>query len=546
MFLQYNKVNDNGIANLLERGKDMQYWIDLIKVVAPIIITNVIFILLLIFKSDIQYFLRNRSIKVKKGNMEIDLKDSNTKEIEKAISATSATNVSPQDEIINMEKKIENTNDNEIEASYFVSLMDAYFKRDTDLMTKAYEKMEKNETDQNKKICNKSFYMRLKFGRGDSKALDELQELEKKYVNSEIHKDILNDLAFCYKKSNEFEKASLLFDKAAEKCLDNEERATNVTLSAICIFEMKDHIKAYEKIISAISDEDDYKALYIYYKELASLYKQTKQDDLYSFALEKAVEYKLNDTGLLFELALSYKELNQDLSLLYYKKLLDILPDTAGALNNIAIVYDKFQIKHQAIKSYKQSADKGNTLASANLAYLYIDAGLFDEAYSLLCDAKNIDDFHPNVGKAIGYLEDVKEKEKSKEEQIITNVIFKQRFNREFASEYFKPLNPSCSISGIWKFEDGCEMELMQKENITEALWNENSIGKKLEILFRNNAGLCRFFSKSYDFSIRDYKYKQEGRGFIYSSGNSLNVLIYLDNDNNKTGKIYKLLRNEQ
>ena len=98
--------------------------------------------------------------------------------------------------------------------------------------------------------------------------------------------------------------------------------------------------------------------------------------ELRAFALEKALELRPNNTDLLFSTAYSYaKDKFDDLALFHYKQVASLTEDNQGTTNNLGVQYEKADMPIASVENYKKSIKKVKLLASANLAYRYMNAG---------------------------------------------------------------------------------------------------------------------------------------------------------------------------
>jgi hypothetical protein len=173
-----------------------------------------------------------------------------------------------------------------------------------------------------------------------------------------------------------------------------------------------------------------------------------------------------------------------------------------------------------AVKFYKKSADLNNTLAMANLAYLYLDAGLTEEASKILDKAKEQPEFHPNVGRALSALIERGEAESKKEEEHLKSAREQQRFFLSFAEAYFIKMPDPPSFVGKWKFPDGIEVMITQNEKEIEAKWVRDNLNYKFTGHIKNRGSRITNYKEAPIRSLLSQimSHDEYGRGFAYLS----------------------------
>ncbi len=131
-----------------------------------------------------------------------------------------------------------------------------------------------------------------------------------------------------------------------------------------------------------------------------------------------------------------------------------------------------------AVRYYRRAAKKKNTLASANLAYMLMDAGFYDEAKATLDGAKVEKDPHPNVGNAIAALSQRDEEEDKKREEILDRALSEQRFIKDYARSRFTAAGEN--FTGRWKGSKGEIIELVCEGATLSATWTADKNKKEV------------------------------------------------------------------
>src|SRR6185369_1067483 len=116
--------------------------------------------------------------------------------------------------------------------------------------------------------------------------------------------------------------------------------------------------------------------------------------------LEKALEIKPENTSLRFDAAYaqSHTDLSQ-LALANYDTLIRQEPDNSMAINNLGVEVDRLNMPIRSASYFKDSAEKNNTLAMANLGYRYLNRGFAKEAEEILRNAQKLENVYPNVAE---------------------------------------------------------------------------------------------------------------------------------------------------
>ncbi len=140
------------------------------------------------------------------------------------------------------------------------------------------------------------------------------------------------------------------------------------------------------------------------------------------------------NSSLRFDVAYQYSQLKDyNMTFFHYSSYIDSFKKTGLVMNNLAAVYEDLGLTINAMKTYKEALELGETLAGSNIAIKYIEAGLANDALELLRKIiKENDKYHKNIDKNFGFIsnkiddEDEKLKNLAEEGKIINfkNVKF--------------------------------------------------------------------------------------------------------------------------
>ncbi|AQT67187.1 putative PEP-CTERM system TPR-repeat lipoprotein [Anaerohalosphaera lusitana] len=316
--------------------------------------------------------------------------------------------------------------------------------------------------------------LRLCHERGDVSAFEKLEALVHENDNNPR---IIKQLAIRYKQIGEWKQAQKYF-ALASKLYDltnrtDHEGYINTQIELAWSF-AKDgrHDEAFVLLNNLIAHEGLEDAEFAAFKTIAGINKELKKYDEFFIYAEAALEKKPFETDLRFELAYTYANHNRKkLSFYHYKKLIDIAPKNAVALNNLGVQYDSLEMLSKSVSSFNEAAQYDNTLAMANLADKYIAKGFIKDARAIIDKANNLDDpgakVHHLVGQAQGKLNQIIENEAEKEKRILLEAEEQQKFTFRYldACNNGQTISPS-EIEGIWSTPLGKgQLEFSEKDH---------------------------------------------------------------------------------
>ena len=165
------------------------------------------------------------------------------------------------------------------------------------------------------------------------------------------------------------------------------------------------------------------------------MYQAKGSERMSAIALEKALEFAPNDKNIRFSAAYAQSQAKLSaVAITNYDILLTLDPNNDISLNNLGAECQGVDLPFKAVNYYKKAAAKDNTLAMANLAYLFMNTGFYDEAVAELSQATQLPDPHENVSFARAQIEERRKEELDKWTKLIETGTRQQKFLREFAS----------------------------------------------------------------------------------------------------------------
>ncbi|KKQ31917.1 MAG: hypothetical protein US45_C0037G0011 [Candidatus Nomurabacteria bacterium GW2011_GWA1_37_20] len=410
----------------------------------------------------------------------------------------------------------------------------------------AFKKMQELNSDPLSRKKDEILYLKFSHTAGKTDAIPRIRVF---LTDMEVVYDANMALGFCYANSDDFENATKFYSQALEKASNEEEKSVVASQYSSSLYrnsKKDDAIKILVDVLSATTEDSNKVRLY---ESLADIYEKEKDHENRAFVLDKAVELKPNDTGLIFKVGYSYAESEYDeLSLLHYKNAQAINPNDESVQNNLGVQYDNLKMPIKSVSSYRKAEKLGETLASANLAYRLMNAGFTEEATTILNSAMEKESVHPNVNSALSDLPKRIEKEDETEKGKIKSALDLRKFFLGFTEAKFVKSDKLSGISGEWKSEIGTIFQLSVSSNNLTATWKEKLISYEYDWKFEgeifNNSSVLTIHEKEYSFSKSEDEYRKKGRGFLFCTNDGNTIKFIKIDDSYKSKKIYTLTRN--
>jgi tetratricopeptide (TPR) repeat protein len=183
---------------------------------------------------------------------------------------------------------------------------------------------------------------------------------------------------------------------------------------------------------------------------LGQVFEKTDDHLNRGIAIERALQEMPNDPQAHFAAGYAFSNASLEaLSLLHYQRSTKFEPNSPWALNNTGVQYQTLGLPIKGVASYKKAAEAKNTLAMANLAYLYLDAGFVDQANDIIEAARLEPEPHENVVAAAAEVNRRREDEGKRSNAILKNAEQQQQFMRDYAEAWLAE-DKMPSLEGNW------------------------------------------------------------------------------------------------
>ena len=505
----------------------------------PLALIIFLLIISILFKPQIAVFLnRFAKIQIRKGDTEVVIVQQENKEKEEIISPKGlleeSGNLNVSEKLPTSEKEepvdINSLSQEELNRDMYF----AFFENDMKKAEELFNRLQSIEEDQITRYRNESFYLYLRFSKGDTNALDKLHQLEDKTKSYPVaNSSVYFYIGKCHKSVSQFESAISAFELSASLAQEESKKANCIAAISDCYFSLGKKDIAIDVLEDGIQHSSNKEALSTLYLSLAELFKRNDDKKLRAIALEKALEFQPNNSSTRFDTAYSYGDGDfKNLALYHYKTLIGFSPEHRAGLNNLGVAYSGLQMPIRSVKYYKRAWKQKETLAAANLAYQYLNAGFLDEAQNLLAEAKTETDIHPNIGSALSTMSKNEETEEKNEQKILEKAIEQQRFFLNFAKNYFTKISSPIEINGSWIVDEKISTFTQTGSQIT-GTWGEDDNRKKFSGALKNMGAVLKFEKWGYNLAKMSKSFVDDDEGYAYLSSDlqKLHVMIVRKSD---------------
>jgi tetratricopeptide (TPR) repeat protein len=186
------------------------------------------------------------------------------------------------------------------------------------------------------------------------------------------------------------------YDKAehhlsvAESRAKTDDQKTRTWRARAALMEIASSRQAADFLVTNSQNIEDGGDKAILLEEAGRLYADSGDSGRAILAYEDVLRHTPQSVDARFRLALLYgaRKATILLALRHYEVVLRSRPDYTGAMNNLGILYGELNVNPRKITLMKQAAStNGHSLG--NLALYYVEAGLLDEAQTLLDSAES-------------------------------------------------------------------------------------------------------------------------------------------------------------
>jgi tetratricopeptide (TPR) repeat protein len=428
-----------------------------------------------------------------------------------------ATMASPEDESTSPEEETaggrQAKKDNE-GSNWIPILLEGDFER---ARTAFEEEQKASSKELSAKRREEAFFWGVSLGHGHLQAQTELERLKE---DPHARAEASYFLGQAYRHAGKFDRAMEEFTLAKEA--SNSDEWPNKEAIAVAHAESQrlggDRDGALAQLLTSLKEASDDKKRATVFKALAEHYEETGKPVLRSVALTAAREHDDVGSSVAFDVAYAWSHLErQSLAAYLYDLLLRGQPENATAWNNLGVCYDREECAIRSIQCYLRSAEQGETLAMANMAAKYLDAGFAKDAEQLLQKAReSAKKLHENVGHKTSQIAKTRKQEAGRVESILARGRKEHLFFVGFANAYFLGPNEPPK-AGIWQDENDVTYELASSGSEFILVYKPGSFERRAKGSFHGQGATFTMEEESYSFSTSKKTWKEEGKGFLFT-----------------------------
>lgn len=362
---------------------------------------------------------------------------------------------------------------------WFVEMVNAFVRGDIQQGKLIFETHQREEGDPEARFQHEAIFLHSLYVDGkDDSALKRLEELFQRSANDEQLENAAIWLSFSYTAAKDYAKAETLWRNAITKA-ESEAGKTSFLIRLASIYkDMGDFQKGIDLVMQRLREVSDPDQKAQLYSGLANLEKESGDKEAAALAFEKAVEFDTANREKLFDAAYLQSDAGLDLlAIANYQVLISLDHKHGTAYNNLAVAAGEFELNGKQVSLYKRAIDEGNTLAMANLANLQMNAGLLDDARTLLDNARKTDNPHENIGKAFYRLKSSEDEEDAKWKALGKRAVEFKRKVRRYGECYFESGCTGQDFEGTWFTEKGNQVLVDRNGTKLAASWSEDTPG---------------------------------------------------------------------
>lgn len=395
-------------------------------------------------------------------------------------------------------------------------------------LEQTYNLVQEGITNSTDRLKNESFYLLLRFLKGDKDALYKLEDLQTQVSGMpSVLPWVEYRLGLAYENGEVYDKA-ISYYELAQKHAPSKEHKTEVLLRIADCLRLIDKTKeAIDRLIFEVREEKEpiYKAKI--FEGIADHAQAEGNWELRALALLKVLEYRPNDTDILFKLGYAFGQKglhNQSASL--YTNLLQIDSNNNMALNNLGVAFSQLKLPFHSVSYFKKSLDKGNSLAGANLALEYIEKGFEDEATKVINKAMLLENIGNNLLSAQATLKNKLDEENKIEGEITRYAREQRQFLIQYANAFVDPTPIEVFDTG-WSLPTGTTVEVTRNDSSLTITWGEGGDADKITGIVHNRAIKVTHYKKGLSFmSNSQPRFVEAGEGYAYLNEEKTHIRI--------------------
>jgi Tfp pilus assembly protein PilF len=400
--------------------------------------------------------------------------------------------------------------------------------------TELFERLQKREDDARRRKDDLGYWLWARFVHNMQP--DALEKLEKLAADDEIAAEARMYRGWSLTWASDATGAATDFALARDAARDERMRTDAIAYRAEALDVAGDYDQAVAELEAALREVHAPEPRARLWKGLADVYGKHNEHQLQALALQQALETTPSDTKLRFSAGWAYSNADDDLfapaTIHHYRAALRLDPSYEPARNNLGVAYQRSDMGILSVDAYRRANEDGNTLAAANLAYLYLNAGFADEAEATVAKAAQADFPHPNVAQATAAIATTREEQEERRTQLTAKGERQTVFLGRYAEARIRQ---GPRFEGTWSFHDGNqEVQVIGQADEIVGEW----MARKTKWQFKGLVYGCaaRLLMSEMEYSgwsaareERGFSKRAEAFGYLSNDGGTLELMEVKD-----------------
>jgi tetratricopeptide (TPR) repeat protein len=374
----------------------------------------------------------------------------------------------------------------------FMAFHSAMNSRDLAEADRLYQEIVRGELDSEVAATLRIVYCEFRYSVGHDG--DCLSELETLIEDSTVGDFAAGKVAGLFALANDLDQAAAYYAKAAAITKVPERKAKYICKQAKTLLKCDKSNEAVFVLIENLRGGLPPTERASLFRSLSEILAKRNDKYLSVALLTRAAQLVPSDQSTRFNAAYSLSEAGiGHLALVLYDRLDALGTSDPTVYNNIGAQCAELGMPIKAVSFYRRASEKGHTLAKANLAFAYLNAGFVQDAEALLEVARKEDRPHENVGHAMvaiaAKLKD--EDERWGKYKMLGNK--EQAFLSRCAEAMLLHDEDDCMrFAGTWELPDGNVVSLMDQQSMIGGEWGDEYHKMRIAITPFGNAGVVK------------------------------------------------------
>jgi tetratricopeptide (TPR) repeat protein len=393
-------------------------------------------------------------------------------------------------------------------------MIEAFYEKDFERAESTFKGLIEAEPNALVRLRHETTYQALRYMQaGDESALVALESLAK---NTEIRAYVYSWIARSYENSNRLDDAIAAYDEARRSPSEEDERARYTVWGASCLVRIGKTHEAFQRLVDALRTSPPGEPQAILYDQIAEMEKERGNKVEVALASEMVAFNRPRNTTARFNAAYAADEADLvHLACANYSTLLKFDPEMHSAHNNQGVSLEKIDLTIHSIAAFQAAAEKGNTLAMANLAYKYIAAGFAKEAEEQVASALKQANPNENVGSALAHIAAAKKAEEQELQKVLVLGSQQQRFFQLFYPSYLTSPSVESLPSGKWVYGDTAVSVSIGADGLILE-WGDGPSRRRVEGPLRNRAGIVKMKKTTKNFISGEWQFGSGSPAYVY------------------------------